>query len=510
MSGSVGGTARVSVPAPPGTEPHPTLRLSGVVRLLAREPFVLLVVALDALVVSVLLPFLVRSDTWLALVGGRQVWSGGLPHHDTLTVWSYGVTWVDQQWLGQLFFYGIHAVGGLRLLLLVHAIVLVTAFTLALTFALRTGASPRSAGLVGVVALIAALPNSTVRTQALAYVLFVALFWLLASDAKGPSRRLFMVVPLLVLWANVHGSAVLGAGLVIVWAVAELLRYGRRADVWSARGRAVVLAAVAPLCLLASPYGLALAGYYHDVLGSSAFRDVVSEWRPATFPDQWPFFVLAVGTLWLAGRSRGKLSLFEQLALVATLFAALDTLRSIVWFALVTAMVVPRALDGLWPVGSAVLRRRVNLVLALGSLLVLVGAFGAAAAHPTGWYARDYPRGAVDAVSKATAHNPSLRVFANEAYADWLLWNVPGLEGRVAFDARLELLSSRQLHSLAHFRNRSTQDWVRAVDGYRLVVLDTATERPTIRELLRQHGTMVLYRDRHVAVLLRGAKRTAS
>jgi hypothetical protein len=341
-------------------------------------------------------------------------------------------------------------------------------------------------------------------------LLFVGVFWLLASDALRPSRRVFIVVPLLVLWANVHGSAVLGAGLVIVWAVAELLRFGRRADVWSARGRALALAAAAPLCLLVSPYGLALPGYYHGVLGSGAFRDVVSEWRPATFPDQWPFFVLAVGALWLAGRTRAKLSLFEHLALLAMLFAALDTLRSIVWFALVAAMVVPRALDGVWPAGSSALRRRVTVALAIGSLLVLVGAFGATAAHPTGWYARDYPRGAADAVREAAAHDPTLRVFANEAYADWLLWNVPGLAGRVAFDARFELLSSRQLRSLAHFRNRSSKDWVHAADGYRLLVLDPATERPTIRDLLRQHGTIALYRDRHVAVLLRGAKRTAS
>jgi hypothetical protein len=262
--------------------------------------------------------------------------------------------------------------------------------------------------------------------------------------------------------------------------------------------------------LLVSPYGLALPGYYHGVLGSSAFHDVVSEWGPATFPDQWPFFVLAVGALWLAARSRAKLSLFEHLALLATFFAALDTLRSIVWFALVVAMVVPRALDGIWPVRSKMLLRRVNVALTLGSLVVLVGAFGSAVAHPSGWYARKYPRGAAEAVSRAAAHDPSLRVFANEAYADWLLWNDPTLEGRVAFDARFELLTDRQLRSLAHFRNSSTPRWIDVADGYRLLVLDPATERPAIRELLRERGTTALFRDRHVAVLLRGAERTAS
>jgi hypothetical protein len=483
----------------------PTQSLSKVIGWLAREPFLLLVVSLDALIVSVLLPLLVRSDTWLALVGGRQIWKGGLPHHDTLTVWSHGATWVDQQWFGQLVFYGIHAAGGLRLVLLVHGIVLVSAFTLALTFAVRTGGSARSGGLVGIAALVAALPNSTVRTQAFAYVLFVGVFWLLASDARQRSRRVFLVLPLLVVWANVHGSAVLGAGLVILLAAAEIVSHGRQANAWNARGRALALAVAAPLCLLASPYAVGLPGYYHDVLGSSTFRDVVSEWHAATFPDQWPFFVLAVAALWLAGRGRAKLSLFEQLALVALFFAGLETLRSIVWFALVTAMVVPRALDGVWPAGPSMLRHRVNVGLGLGSLVVLVAAFAAAAAHPTRWYARDYPRSAVDAVSQVAGHDPSLRVFANEAYADWLLWNVPGLAGRVAFDARFELLSSAQLRSIAHFRNQSSPNWIQVARGYRLLVLDPDKERPAIRAVVRERGTKVLYRDSHVAVLLRGA-----
>ena len=74
--------------------------------------------------------------------------------------------------------------------------------------------------VIGVVALFVALPNSVARTQSFAYVLFVALFWLLATDSRTPSRRILLALPLLVLWANVHGSAVLGASLVALWAVA--------------------------------------------------------------------------------------------------------------------------------------------------------------------------------------------------------------------------------------------------------------------------------------------------
>jgi hypothetical protein len=512
MSGLVGGNVRVRVPVDLDTaaEANSNFR-NRATQLLAREPFVVFVLALDALVLAVRLPELfVRSDTWLSLVGGRQVWSHGLPRHDTLTIWSSGATWVDQQWLGQLLLYGIHALGGLRMLLLVHAALLVAAFALALVFARRNGASSRSVGLVGVVALFVALPNSTVRTQAFAYAFFVLLFWLLASDARTASSRVLLALPLLILWANIHGSVALGACLVILWALAELVRTGRRAGAWRARLRAIVLGVAAPLCLLASPYGFALVGYYHDTVGSGSFRDVVSEWRPTVFPDQWPFFLLALGGLWLAARKPSRLSLFEHLALVFTLVAGIDAVRNNVWFALVAAMVVPRALDGVWPLGDAPLRRRVNVALTLGCLAVLVGAFVGVAAQPSGWYGQSYPSSAADAVTAATARDPSLKVFSNERYSDWLLWKTPRLSGRVAFDARFELLSSRQLHAIAHFRHQSSGDWLSAARGFRLLVLDPETERPAIRVVLREQGAKALYRDRRVAVLLRGAARDAA
>src|SRR5512133_2464963 len=127
---------------------------------LVREPFVLLVLATEALVLAIRLPDLVAPDTWLALVAGRKIATGGLPHHDTLTIWPHGASWVDQQWLGQLLMYGTHSVGGLRLVLFLNAVVLVAAFALALGVARSSGGSSRSVALVGAVALFVAFPNS--------------------------------------------------------------------------------------------------------------------------------------------------------------------------------------------------------------------------------------------------------------------------------------------------------------------------------------------------------------
>jgi hypothetical protein len=504
MDGSAGGVARVHAPVPRDAaevaRPQVGRRL---VDLLVREPFVVLVVALDALILTFWIPDHVRSDTWLALLGGRLVDAHWLPRHDTLTIWPHGAAWVDQQWLGQVLLYWLHAAGGLRLLLLAHVAVLVGVFAAALVLARRSGASSRSVALVGVLGLFVALPNSAARTQSLAYVLFVTLCWLLMSAARRPSSRVFLALPLLVVWANVHGSALLGAGLAVLWAVAELVRAGRRRDAAAARVRALALAVAAPLCLLVSPYGSGVVGYYHDVLGAGAFRDLVTEWQATRFPDQWPFFLLALPSLWLVARKPRTLSLFEHLALVFLLLAALDAVRNLVWFALFAIMVVPRALDAVWPVGDAPVRRRPNLVLSVGGLVLVVAAFAVAAARPAGWYSRSYPRGALEAVASAAAADPSLRVFSNESFSDWLLWNDPALAGRVAFDARFELLSSAQLHSIARFRSQGQGVSLAPAAGYRLLVLDPGTERRAIRDVLAEPGARALYRDSHVEVLLR-------
>jgi hypothetical protein len=470
--------------------------------LLAREPFVLLVLAVDAVVLTTLLPGLVGSDTWLALLGGRYVSENWIPHHDSLAIWSDGTRWVDQQWLGQLVMYGEHAAGGLRLVLVAHLLVLIGSLALALTFARRSGGSARSVGVIGTAAALVALQSSAARTQALAYPLFIALFWLLSAQVKRPGARVFLALPLLVLWANIHGSAVLGAGLVVAWSCAELIRAGRRPGLGRKRVRAVALAVAAPLCLLVSPYGLDLVGYYHDVLGADAFRDVVTEWSPSTFPGQWPFFALAAGALWLTARRPSRLSLFEHLALLVTGLAALDAIRNIVWFALVVLLVVPRALDGVWKASEAPIRTRVNTLLSLGVLTLIAVSLAVAAAKPYSWYTRSYPAGALASVERATAGDPSLRVFANERYADWLLWKLPSLSGRIAFDARLELLTGDRIRSVADFRRRSPR--MAAADGFGLLVLDARRERPAIRVALRS-GARPLYRDRDVVVLLREA-----
>ncbi len=461
------------------------------IALAEREVYLLPLVALYVVALARLAPFELVQDSWLTFVSGREV-ANGLPRTDGLTVFGEGARWIDQQWLAHLVFYALAAAGGVKAALLAHVGLLTAAFCLALGAARQLGASGRSVFWIGAASLFLAPWMLQLRSQSFAYLLFVAVLWLLARDSRNPSRQVFLVLPLLVLWANLHGSVVLGAGLVAL--------HGLTAG-WRPRPAALVV--LAPLCVLASPYALSLVGYYRHMLVGPEFARIVGEWRPPTFSQAWPFFLLALAAVWLLARAGSRLTLFERLAILATVIAGFLAIRNITWFALAWVVLVPVALEAVLPAHEARRPGRPLRLLAGAAVLAIPAAFVAMAAWPAKAYDSRWPEPALRAVSQVADADASARVFASERYADWLLWRRPELAGRVAFDVRFELYDDQQLGAIFRFRNRIGDDWRAAAAGYELVVLDRVADRELEAPLLDSPGARRLYADELVSVLYR-------
>jgi len=479
---------------------------TGLVGALEQNVFVVLILGLGVAALGWRIRGSLDADAWYTLVAGRTITMSGLPRHDSLTVLTAGREWVDQQWLAHLALYDLWRVGGWPIALLGVVACYAGTFALMAATARRLGASDRGAALVAVVCFTAGFQNTAFRAQTAAYLLFGLVAGLLLLDERCPSRRVLLVFPLLVVWANIHGSVVLGAGLVALRGAtlaASELHSRRPARGWLPRAGAFL---VLPwICTLASPYGLALPGYYRRVLDNPTLDRVASEWAATTVRNQPFFFVLLFAALVLSIRSRKALTPFAQLALLGTALAGLFAIRNVIWFTFVAAATLPPALDELWTPRDAPRRRRTNLALAAGGIVIAVVSMTAGETHDRAWFQTGYPGAAARAVSDAAASNPKVRVFANDRYADWLLFEDPQLAGRVAYDIRFELLTRAQLSSVAAFLDEDGASWERAASGYRLLVLDSAGDRGAIQTFERARGTTVLYRDANVVVLLRAA-----
>jgi hypothetical protein len=449
-----------------------------------QDALAIVVVAVWTALFACSLPSLFGADSWLTFVDGRVIAMHGLPREDTLAYWTLGRRWTDQQWGAHLAFYelvrhaGTRAAGALALACVAGAV------GGAAVVARKLGASPRSTAVGVLLPLVGSPWLAQVRTQALALAPFVAVYALLSLDARRRDRRVLAVLPLLALWANLHGSVALAAGLSAVYGLQRLRHPAGRAT-------SLVLALGAPFTLFVSPYGFDLVRYYRLMLLNPTLSRMDREWQPASVERSTIVFfasALALAALW--GRHRTVLTSFERWTLPLLLVAALGGVRNVVWFELAAAVSAPRLLDAAWrshpPTASV---RKVNVLVAALALTAAATITAVQLARPTSRL-EPAPAAAAAAVARAAGHSGV--VLADDSNADWLLWREPSLAGRVAYDVRFELLDQREMLRLVSVQQPWSSFWRRCGSSVAVITFPDAAWR---RQLVAQR---VLAADAHV------------
>jgi hypothetical protein len=475
--------------------------LAGLLRIADRaipDPLLALPLVLLALGLLLVAPFRLSGDTWFGLAAGRDIAEHGLPHSDRLMALTAGQPWQDQQWLAHLVSYGLYDLGGLVLVYLVDAGCLIAALALAIRGARSLGGSPMWIAAIASPLLLVQVPSAA-RAQSYAMPLFALLVWILARDARTPDRRILLVIPILALWANVHGSVLLACVLVLLRCAVgagTALRAREPRDL----GRYALPACAALLAPLASPYGLDLFDYYRSTLTNGAFHALVTEWAGTTLRG-WPVFFV-FGALAISGilRPEIRIGLFGSLCLLLVVLLGLDTMRNVVWLPYAAVILLPGGLAQ-WSPETARLRIRPLLMGVTIAGLIGIGALSGKVSSSS--LEQRWPEAQGNALARAAAQDPSLRVVSEAGLGDWLLWRYPELRGRIAFDIRFELLGARGLKAVSHFQGASGPTWRRPFRGYRLALWDT-DENPEIVQALRaERGSRVLASGDGVYAILR-------
>ena len=363
------------------------------------------------LVFAAALTSVTSYDTWVHLSLGRWIAEHGeVPRHNLLSHTMPDRSTVDHQWLFQLGLYGLWRLGGAGAAIVIKAMLLAMAFGLVAATACRKGASPLLAATVVLVAAFAARFRFTLRPQVVGFALLATQLYMLERWRAGRWRGLLALLPLQVLWANLHGSAVMGCALPLAYAAGESLRAvtsRRLRDMLPVprpgRDLAVlwgVALALVPLTL-ANPNGarvltepFALAG----VQAGSGLKEFLLDRATIPWAELWGrhvfFTVLAVlGLLSLAGsvvrRDVTEVGLFAGL-----LWAAMHSQRFVGLFAVAAAPIVARNLSGVGAAfgrltGRANGRRRLGVLGSVVALACLYGCLevawrGATGEQPTG------------------------------------------------------------------------------------------------------------------------------
>jgi hypothetical protein len=314
-----------------------------------------------------------------------------------------------------------------------------------------TGAPPAIQLTVLFAAACGFVVRAQLRPQMFSFVLFGALLALLARDNYRRDARLWLMLPLMALWANLHGGFLIGlAALALYSAVVFLQDIAAHAG-WRRGTGLIFLTAAAAASTLVNPYGAGMWATVVHALANPYTRIVIRDWRPFWWAmlAQWHsapsgvvFYVVviamvaALATAMAAAPSADDMPLVAVAAMMAV--AAFVSVRNMALAAMALAAPLAHRLamqrakragasasGAPWRPAAHFAAFALAVAMALGG-----GLFSSRLALD-----RAYPAGALAFMKARGLHGNVMDEFG---WGEYLIWHATPLGDRVFIDGRYD------------------------------------------------------------------------
>jgi hypothetical protein len=439
-------------------------------------------------------------DTYLHIAVGRLILDQHmLPASDPFSTTMHGMHWVVYEWLSQIVYTLAYRFGGWI------AVAALTAGAAALAFGQLTRyllehLRPAPTTIAVLAALVLTAPHLVARPHVLALpllVIWIAELIRAVDDARPPSWRL---LPVMTLWANLHGSFLFGVALTGLIA-AEAIRRAPAAERLRAAKRWIVFGTCALAAACINPYGpeILLANVHTLSLGQAL--SVINEWRPQDFSHLDPYEMIVLTALSFALLCGVRLPPFRIVMLLGVLHLSLSQSRHADLLGMLAPLFVARPLAEQFSAlaagatGAAGFRPP-KLPLAANSLMVTVigsaiGILGhvAPAANIT-------PAAAVSLLAKEE-HGPLLNSYEFGGYLDFV--GIPPF-----IDGRTELYGEQFM--LRYYRGvmlENLPDFLKLLDDYRIETTLLVPATPAVALLDRLPEWRRVYADATAVIYTR-------
>ena len=191
--------------------------------------------------------------------------------------------WVNHSWGTDILTYAIFRTFGFFGLSVEAAVVI------ALTFFFSKAArlSPWEETILFPVLLVLLYPLNAVsfRSQLLSLLFLGLLFYICSLYTVRGSKTLFLVIPLFLIWSNVHGEFILGLVLFLVWDVLsvglEIYKNGMKLDrsILQQARTSLLVFVLAVVATLINPFGIGIYTETFRYVGNP-MQKYISEWEP--------------------------------------------------------------------------------------------------------------------------------------------------------------------------------------------------------------------------------------
>jgi hypothetical protein len=445
---------------------------------------------------------------WHVGIGNWILQNRRLATVDPFSYTAFGKPWFAGDWLSDLALAVLYKAGQWRA---VTEIVAVTCALISGVLSFYLAMKLRLSVALGLTAIIVALisPHFLARPVIFSYLLlsiWMVLILEIEDQAEWAGWQGFVLIPIMLLWANVHGSFTFGLLIFYIFVGHALYDALSKKDFRKLRFLLALFAGVT-IAAIATPNGPLSALRTVQLMNTPALGNI-DEWHAPDFENDKFHLISIVGLfallVYFGIRLRGPR--LWTLLLVTAL--ALEHRRGLGLFALVAPLVVVRPLTAgvpwlaiqdpmLDPVTRFANRRSGGVALACGAIVattVIAMWTMAFKVEPPAWFAPE------KAVAAATLAGFKYNVLNSYEFGGYLIFNgVPTF-----VDGRFELFGNQFLQR--YFDSMALTNSDQAAQFLKQYNVHWALLRPgePIAFLLKADGWVQLYRDNFAIVLAKG------
>ncbi len=433
--------------------------------------------------------------SWQQWLGNQVLTLHHIPSQLGLeTFTANGARWVPQEWLFSTAVAATLPTGHFYVLAIAAALAGVGALAVTAWRAHRRGASTFATTLTTALVGFAMMQSFGVRAQVFGWALLAIIMLLL--DMESP--LVFLIVPLTVVWANLHASALIVPVLVALWTLGTAIE--DRA--WSVRvERNVLLTLATVLAVFLTPFSWHLPAYALQ-LQTSAIRASISEWQPpdltmpAFFAGLLPLIAMGCYFGVAAPRERWR----DGMLFAVTACLSFTAIRHMPLCALVIAPMVAQRLSSAIPQHArlnVVLSERFSEVLAIGSSAIAAFAIVLTLNQAPAIAHSSLPETAVSALAAAPGEH--------RLYCEDFAWCSMALQKknlRVFLDGRCDPFPDTVWKAYLDVE-KVTPRWSALLERYGVDTVLAKAGRPLAQILKSQPGWHVFYKDHGYVVYAR-------
>lgn len=447
----------------------------------------------------------IDPDLWWHLKAGQQIIdTRSIPHTDDYSFTKQGSEWVAHEWLSEVIMDALYRISGLTGLVTIFSLIIVIA--LWLTYR-RCDGRPYAASIAILLGAAASSPLFGVRPQMLTLLLASIYIFILE---KSDTRRIWWLVPLMLLWVNLHAGFALGLALIALFIVRAVLD-GDWNQIRPLLIVLIVCTAVVPL----NPNGFRMFSYPYETLTSPSMAAFIQEWASPDFhkTTYLPLAILLLSTFAAMALSSKRPRLGEIFLVLITALGALRSVRHIPIFSLFAVPVLAKHLwaiakDRGWdklltgaetrPTGIKLL---INIVLLLAPVALAVTRVWDFASHQQKYEALRNPVAAVEFLKSQHLPGP---IYNRYGWGGYLIYQLYP-EYRVYIDGRADVYGDA-FFTEAMQAYDGVGNWKETLDRYRIqtVIIDTNVALSTA--LRNDQEWSKVYEDDQAVIFTRASK----